>query len=408
MELDLAPLALSEVYEDAERAFRHVAEQKGLSFKVEIDPSLPASIVSDEQRLGQVLKNLLSNAFKFTHDGGVTLSIGYPVDRTGSPQRRAARAPSSVIAFSVIDTGVGIPDDKLNLIFEAFQQADGTTSRKYGGTGLGLSISREIARLLGGEIQVDSTVGQGSRFSLFLPLLEERRGLPCRGPQRRRRRPVTALLATALRSSPIGDPLADEIDAVEHGDRVVLVIDSKPESGQVDGRGGPRPRRQGDRRPPRQRIARAWPASTGRARCCWRSRSRGSSRCSGSSRSIPTPAIFRSRWSATRRSGSTACAPARRRSSTIRSSRKASTPRWPGSSAWPRDRTRRIALIADKDGLDDADRRAAGRRPEHRGRADRPRGRAGGAAPTGRSNSGSSRSAGRARRRRAGPRGGHR
>jgi CheY-like chemotaxis protein len=227
MELDLAPVPLSEVFQDAERAFRHVAEQKGLSFEVEIDPSLPASIVSDEQRLGQVLKNLLSNAFKFTHEGGITLSIGYLADRTGL-RNDALRAAEQVIGFSVIDTGVGIPDDKLNLIFEAFQQADGTTSRKYGGTGLGLSISREIARMLGGEIQVDSTVGQGSRFSLFLPLTEgavdttlEPRGDGAVIP--------AGYFGNGPSELSIEDELADQIDALEHGDRVVLVIDSKPE-----------------------------------------------------------------------------------------------------------------------------------------------------------------------------------
>jgi signal transduction histidine kinase/HAMP domain-containing protein/CheY-like chemotaxis protein len=224
MELDLAPVPLFEVYQDAERAFRHVAEQKGLSFEVEIDPSLPASIISDEQRLGQVLKNLLSNAFKFTHEGGVTLSIGYPADRTGL-RNDALRSAEQVIAFSVTDTGVGIPDDKLNLIFEAFQQADGTTSRKYGGTGLGLSISREIARMLGGEIRVDSTVGQGSRFSLYLPLTEgvaeavlEPRGESAFVP--------VGLLGDGSSEMSIEDQLADEIDPLEHGDRVILVIDS--------------------------------------------------------------------------------------------------------------------------------------------------------------------------------------
>jgi len=227
MELDLAPLALSEVYEDAERAFRHVAEQKGLSFNVEIDPSLPGSIVSDEQRLGQVLKNLLSNAFKFTHDGGVTLSIGYPVDRTAL-RNDALRAAERVIAFSVIDSGVGIPDDKLNLIFEAFQQADGTTSRKYGGTGLGLSISREIARLLGGEIQVDSTVGEGSRFALFLPLIESVADAPVE-PRPDDAIASAELLIEAASEIAIDDLLVDGIDEVERGDRVVLVIDSKPE-----------------------------------------------------------------------------------------------------------------------------------------------------------------------------------
>jgi HAMP domain-containing protein/signal transduction histidine kinase/response regulator RpfG family c-di-GMP phosphodiesterase len=225
MELDLAAVALSEVYEDAERAFRHLAEQKGLSFNVEIDPSLPASIVSDEQRLGQVLKNLLSNAFKFTHDGGVTLAIGYPRERD-ELRNDALRGAERVIAFSVLDTGVGIPDDKLNLIFEAFQQADGTTSRKYGGTGLGLSISREIARMLGGEIQVDSTVGRGSRFSLFLPLAE---GAPAE-PLEIRGDGILApagLLWTGADELSLDDQLADEIDALEQGDRVVLVIDSK-------------------------------------------------------------------------------------------------------------------------------------------------------------------------------------
>ncbi len=211
MELDLAAVALAEVYQDAERAFRHVAEQKNLSFRVEIDPALPASIVSDEQRLGQVLKNLLSNAFKFTHQGGVTLSIGYPADRQGL-RSDVLREAERVIEFSVSDTGVGIPDDKLNLIFEAFQQADGTTSRKYGGTGLGLSISREIARLLGGEIQVDSAIGTGSRFSLILPLIEH-----------------VADVVPAGKVTSATQELTDDSAILEPGDRVVLVIDSKPE-----------------------------------------------------------------------------------------------------------------------------------------------------------------------------------
>jgi signal transduction histidine kinase/CheY-like chemotaxis protein len=169
MELDLAAVALSDLCQDAERAFGPYAEQKGLSFGVEIDPALPASIVSDAQRLGQILKNLLSNAFKFTHDGGVTLSIGLsrgPVASGDSSLRGAA----SLICFTVTDTGAGSAEDKLNLIFEAFQQADGTTSRKYGGTGLGLSISRELAHLLGGDLRVQSEPGEGSRFSLRLPL----------------------------------------------------------------------------------------------------------------------------------------------------------------------------------------------------------------------------------------------
>ena len=167
MELEIIPVALSDVCADVERAFRPLADEKGLSFAIELDPVLPSSIASDRQRLGQVLKNLLSNAFKFTREGGVRLSVGYPVDDHRGLGSDARGEAEQVIAFTVTDTGVGIPEDKLKAIFEAFQQADGSTSRKYGGTGLGLSISREIARLLGGEIHVESVLGLGSRFSLL-------------------------------------------------------------------------------------------------------------------------------------------------------------------------------------------------------------------------------------------------
>ncbi|MGN6373658.1 MAG: HAMP domain-containing protein, partial [Solirubrobacteraceae bacterium] len=148
-------ISLADVQAYVARTFDPIAADKGLGFQITADPSLPASIITDEQRLEQILRNLLSNAFKFTETGEVTLDI-----RLLSQQR---------ISFAVTDTGVGIPPDKLQVIFEAFQQADGTTSRKYGGTGLGLSISRELARALGGEIQVDSVVGKGTTFALVLP-----------------------------------------------------------------------------------------------------------------------------------------------------------------------------------------------------------------------------------------------
>ncbi|MDQ6744449.1 MAG: HAMP domain-containing protein [Actinomycetota bacterium] len=171
MELQRSPVVLADLAQDAGRAFGQVAEQNGLDFTVELAPELPPSILSDEQRLGQILKNLLSNAFKFTDRGAVRLSIGTPADSVTFSEE-ALQSPAGVIELSVSDTGIGIPGDKLRHIFEAFQQADGTTSRKYGGTGLGLSISREIAQRLGGEIQVESAPARGSRFTLYLPLID--------------------------------------------------------------------------------------------------------------------------------------------------------------------------------------------------------------------------------------------
>ncbi len=228
MEVDLAPVALSDIGEDAERAFRQVAEEKDLRFGVEIDSALPPSIVSDEQRLGQILKNLLSNAFKFTHSGEVTLSIGRGPE--GRIYNNETLRGGEVIGFSVADTGVGIPDDKLNLIFEAFQQADGTTSRKYGGTGLGLSISREIARLLGGEISVESKLGSGSRFTLFLPLTERLVETPLEGePSAAAGARTGAVAEPPPIAPPAAEPVSDDSGMLEPEDRVMLVIDPLPE-----------------------------------------------------------------------------------------------------------------------------------------------------------------------------------
>ncbi|MBC7574473.1 MAG: response regulator [Herminiimonas sp.] len=151
-----------------ERTFRHMAEAKQISFAITLEPNLPVSMVTDTTRLQQILKNLLSNAFKFTAHGQVHLKIGM-ADHGWSADHPHLQLANGVLAFSVTDTGVGIAGDKLQLIFEAFQQADGSTARRYGGTGLGLSISRELARLLGGEIRVSSVVGIGSTFTLFLP-----------------------------------------------------------------------------------------------------------------------------------------------------------------------------------------------------------------------------------------------
>ncbi len=161
-------IPVGEIEEYLEQTFRPVAEHKSLEFKIKVDDKLPRTLFTDENRLQQILKNLLSNAFKFTEKGKVRLEIQAADRRQKLPLEHLNK--TDVVLFKVIDTGIGIPTEKQNMIFEAFQQADGTTSRKYGGTGLGLTISREIARLLGGFIEVQSAVDSGSTFTLYLPL----------------------------------------------------------------------------------------------------------------------------------------------------------------------------------------------------------------------------------------------
>jgi signal transduction histidine kinase/DNA-binding response OmpR family regulator len=169
MDVELGGVRFTEMADYCSRTFRHVAEGKGLDLRIELGSSLASEVMhTDAKRLQQVLKNLLSNALKFTEHGSVLLSIDKANLGWSAGHPILSRA-KSVIAFSVSDTGIGIPSDKQRIIFEAFQQADGTTSRKYGGTGLGLSISRQLARLLGGEIRLQSMPGAGSTFTLYLP-----------------------------------------------------------------------------------------------------------------------------------------------------------------------------------------------------------------------------------------------
>ncbi|MGH9011299.1 MAG: response regulator, partial [Acidimicrobiia bacterium] len=170
LDVAMAPVRIADLAEDLSQTFKPIADQQTLTYTVMMADDLPEHLTTDGHRVQQILKNLLSNAFKFTEEGSVTLRV----DRARQGNRffnSALEATPDVLAFSVVDTGIGIDSDKLLVIFEAFQQAEGTTNRKYGGTGLGLSISREIARLLGGEIQVESEPGKGSAFTLYLPAL---------------------------------------------------------------------------------------------------------------------------------------------------------------------------------------------------------------------------------------------
>jgi len=264
MDVNPTDVRLSDVKDFVERNFSAVAEQKGLGFRVDLNTDLPQVVFTDGGRLQQVLKNLLSNAVKFTQEGEVSLTIRR-ADKGRRFQNPTLEAATEVVAFAVADTGIGIAKDKQRLIFEAFQQADGTTSRKYGGTGLGLSISREIARLLGGEIRVESAEAKGSTFTLFLPARYiPRQDGPDREPVDPREYPSinrdwapaatssspsssggarTAPPRTARRDQrrkPAGDALqyhperravpqtviADDRDAVEEGDRTVLIIEN--------------------------------------------------------------------------------------------------------------------------------------------------------------------------------------
>jgi hypothetical protein len=230
--VDVGDVDFRNLREYVERTFRPVAEHKGLDFAIELAGDLPAAIRTDEKRLEQVLRNLLSNAFKFTEHGGVRLRVAVATEGWSS-DLETLRQAATVVAFAVSDTGIGIAGDKLKIIFEPFQQADTGTSRKFGGTGLGLSISREIARLLGGQIRVTSTVGQGSTFTLYLPIVyaptpeAPPRPGPAAGPAVRPRPPAAPSNRNGDLPAPAGE-IRDDRAAVRPGDRVLLIVENDP------------------------------------------------------------------------------------------------------------------------------------------------------------------------------------
>jgi HAMP domain-containing protein/CheY-like chemotaxis protein/signal transduction histidine kinase len=221
--VEVEEIVFSHLVDVIARPFRHEAENRRLSFDVSLDPALGRSLVTDSKRLQQVLKNLLSNAFKFTAQGGVGLRIFAAGDSWTADHRTLSKAPS-VVGFEVSDTGIGIPAEKQKLIFEAFQQADSSTSRKYGGTGLGLAISRELSHLLGGEIQLRSSPDIGSVFTLYLP--SKYAGLPTESHQ-----PPTLFsdpLYEALNrvsQERLGEKVADDRLLIEPGDAILLIVE---------------------------------------------------------------------------------------------------------------------------------------------------------------------------------------
>ena len=227
--VDAEEIFFSNLIDMVERPFRHEAENRQLSFEVNVDPTLGRSLVTNSKRLQQVLKNLLSNAFKFTAQGGVRLNVssaqeGWSADHPGLNQ-----APA-VIAFEVSDSGIGIPLEKQKLIFEAFQQADASTSRKYGGTGLGLAISRELSHLLGGEIHLRSSPGVGSTFTLYLPLKYVGPSTASRLPST----PVAAVPPIAIHAvqEPI-EQVADDRPEIGPGDPILLIVEDDPHYARI-------------------------------------------------------------------------------------------------------------------------------------------------------------------------------
>ncbi|HEV3092362.1 MAG TPA: HAMP domain-containing protein [Candidatus Cybelea sp.] len=220
--IDLQEVLFAQIQDEVERTFDQIAQDKNLDFIIRCDEDLPKTVLTDPTRMQQILKNLLSNAFKFTNDGSVSLHI------KTVREHRVSSIAGPAVAFCVTDTGIGIPEEKFNVIFEAFQQADMGTSRKFGGTGLGLAISREIAALLGGEIVVESVVGRGSSFTFYHPL--ERNALATvvqrtvaisGGMQERIVRPVPRAAAEEAPHRDVDDDRA----SIEPADRVLLIIE---------------------------------------------------------------------------------------------------------------------------------------------------------------------------------------
>ena len=231
VELEVSDAQFGELAKVVEGTFRHLADNRKLDFHIELEPGLPRIITTDVRRLHQVLKNLLSNAFKFTDQGSVTLRVSQ-VTHGWDARLRSLDEADAVVAFAVTDTGIGIPEDKQQVIFEAFQQGETGIARKYGGTGLGLSISRELTRLLGGALKVSSVPGHGSKFTLYLPatLRAGQAPLPySTGAQSVFKRDVQLPAArSGMRGESVSGEASDVADdraQLQPGDLVLLIIE---------------------------------------------------------------------------------------------------------------------------------------------------------------------------------------
>src|SRR3989442_3801575 len=230
MSVDASQVRFKDIQYDVEASFRPIALSKKLEFEVALDPDLPPAFETDSKRIQQLLRNLLSNAFKFTSEGKVELHMGVAA-RGWSRDHEILSHAEMVVFFYVKDTGIGIPPDKHQIIFEPFQQAETSTNRKYGGTGLGLSISREVAKLLGGEIKLESTPGQGSTFTLYLP----RHHVPVRPRAPKETAAAKEVLAVREeRAAPIAEeallpPLPNDIQDdranLKPEDRIFLIVE---------------------------------------------------------------------------------------------------------------------------------------------------------------------------------------
>ncbi|HEY3762581.1 MAG TPA: HAMP domain-containing protein [Verrucomicrobiae bacterium] len=224
--VDAEEVGFSSMRDSVERNFRHIADSKNLPFNVEFDSSLPRAMTTDPKRLQQILKNLLSNAFKFTAHGHITVKVK-PAVAGWTMDHPVLSRTQNIVSFEIRDTGIGIAPEKQKLIFEAFQQADAGTSRKYGGTGLGLAISRELAALLGGEIKLISVPGEGSSFTLYLPLTYQT------GTSTTiLRQPASSAQPVAL-PAPREENIPDDRETVQAGDNVLLIVEDDPHYARV-------------------------------------------------------------------------------------------------------------------------------------------------------------------------------